>query len=424
MYIIMTITIVSTIRTEKTKLTSPPPRRVVNTPQTSREPLTQKHGPFLWMTSANPLQVNNFDGYTLRWHDDDALIASMKQLDKDLEKVGVEGAYSAFDSVIPWAFKADIWRYAVLWRYGGVYLDHECILVDNLQHVVETLQKDGSFQTCSDTMANGGIPKKLWQGFLVADAGEPILLRALRIAIDNVKNRRYPSDTLDFTGPGVLRQAAPKFEPSCSKKGWNGGKLVYNSNEKTFVKLRFHPVGSYHKAVKMHKVYKNMKIIDTEKAIANNCGIEFSRSGDKNYLDVKRTDKDIKMGLFENMRMLHQIEEESKVPLIIMHGSLIGWWWNRYSLPWDSDIDIVIEDIETFQQWLFKHPTTTQFKFNKYHPNNNHTFYKLKDDNFLLDHDKNVNHHIEHRLIHLPTGVYTDICLLYRSSDKVYLENE
>jgi hypothetical protein len=28
----------------------------------------------------------------------------------------------------------------------------------------------------------------------------------------------------------------------------------------------------------------------------------------------------------------------------IMHGSLLGWWWNRKIMPWDSDIDVQISE--------------------------------------------------------------------------------
>src|SRR5690348_13215683 len=34
-----------------------------------------------------------------------------------------EQVVEAFNSVIPGAFKSDIWRYAVLFREGGVYID-------------------------------------------------------------------------------------------------------------------------------------------------------------------------------------------------------------------------------------------------------------------------------------------------------------
>lgn len=28
----------------------------------------------------------------------------------------------------------------------------------------------------------------------------------------------------------------------------------------------------------------------------------------------------------------------------IMHGSLLGWWWNRKIMPWDSDVDVMISE--------------------------------------------------------------------------------
>lgn len=28
----------------------------------------------------------------------------------------------------------------------------------------------------------------------------------------------------------------------------------------------------------------------------------------------------------------------------IMHGSLLGWWWNRKILPWDSDVDVQVAE--------------------------------------------------------------------------------
>lgn len=28
----------------------------------------------------------------------------------------------------------------------------------------------------------------------------------------------------------------------------------------------------------------------------------------------------------------------------IMHGSLLGWWWNRRIMPWDSDIDVQVSE--------------------------------------------------------------------------------
>ncbi|KAF2458427.1 hypothetical protein BDY21DRAFT_342480 [Lineolata rhizophorae] len=28
----------------------------------------------------------------------------------------------------------------------------------------------------------------------------------------------------------------------------------------------------------------------------------------------------------------------------IMHGTLLGWWWNRRIMPWDSDADVMVSE--------------------------------------------------------------------------------
>lgn len=44
-------------------------------------------------------------------------------ISKELEKIGIHGAYRAFKMMRARAFRADIWRYMTLWHNGGVYID-------------------------------------------------------------------------------------------------------------------------------------------------------------------------------------------------------------------------------------------------------------------------------------------------------------
>ena len=156
----------------------------------------------------------------------------------------------------------------------------------------------------------------------------------------------------------------------------------------------------------------------------SNCGIEFTRPQTHVYAIVERMRGDVQKGLVANAQMLHRIQTESGVPLVIMHGSLIGWWWNQETLPWDDDIDIVLTDPKKFQMWLFSHPTRLPIPVRREHPNDKYTFYQLKDRNFAVYFDNNQNHHVEYRLIHLPTGVYTDICIMYKTYDKNVLRSK
>ena len=51
------------------------------------------------------------------------------------------------------------------------------------------------------------------------------------------------------------------------------------------------------------------------------------------------------------------------IPCIIMHGSLIGWYFGKKILPWDDDIDIVIleeyrEKLKTLNGFFVKNNNT------------------------------------------------------------------
>jgi mannosyltransferase OCH1-like enzyme len=54
---------------------------------------------------------------------DQELEESVKFLSKEMEKVGVNGAYDAFKLLRPKAFRTNIWRWMALWYYGGIYVD-------------------------------------------------------------------------------------------------------------------------------------------------------------------------------------------------------------------------------------------------------------------------------------------------------------
>jgi len=60
------------------------------------------------------------------WHffNYDETEASMRNLSALLAAEGVvEGAWEAFQSIVPFAFRADMWRAAIIWANGGIYLD-------------------------------------------------------------------------------------------------------------------------------------------------------------------------------------------------------------------------------------------------------------------------------------------------------------
>lgn len=46
----------------------------------------------------------------------------------------------------------------------------------------------------------------------------------------------------------------------------------------------------------------------------------------------------------------------------IMHGSLLGWWWNRKIMPWDSDLDVMVSEKSMYHLADYYNMTMHHFK--------------------------------------------------------------
>ena len=102
---------------------------------------------------------------------------------------------NAFDSLIPGAYKADLWRYCILYKNGGVYLDikyEPCngfnfLSLMNKEHWVLDMDKKG-----------------IYNALMICKPNNPILYEAINKIVDNVKNKFYGENALYPTGPLML----------------------------------------------------------------------------------------------------------------------------------------------------------------------------------------------------------------------------
>ena len=160
------------------------------------------------------------DWLEFHYFDDEDLAVSMVRLDQALvDHANVTGALAAFDALAPFAFKVDLWRYAMLWACGGVYADSKMRLVTDfgawVERHVKVAPTKSQVVTCVDMIGTKLDPRgetAVWQGFLLATPRSPRLLWAIEYAIANVKRRYYPHEgvlsMLYVTGPGALGRAA------------------------------------------------------------------------------------------------------------------------------------------------------------------------------------------------------------------------
>jgi mannosyltransferase OCH1-like enzyme len=85
--------------------------------------------------------------------DDDELDESMHVLSLQLAAAGViEGAFDAYSALVAPAFRVDIWRAAVVYIHGGIYLDAKMVLTSHYSTWADVHR--GTLSLCIDEPAN------------------------------------------------------------------------------------------------------------------------------------------------------------------------------------------------------------------------------------------------------------------------------
>jgi mannosyltransferase OCH1-like enzyme len=128
----------------------------------------------------------------------------------------------AFDSLIPGAYKADLWRYCVLYKNGGIYLDIKYKPLNNFRFITMTEKEHWVL----DADKNG-----VYNALMVCKPGNEILLKAINKIVENVKNKYYGNSSLEPTGPHLLAS----FFNNQEKYHFNMRHSFYSSHENRFI---------------------------------------------------------------------------------------------------------------------------------------------------------------------------------------------
>ena len=126
--------------------------------------------------------------------DDDACLTFLRK-HYDQEVV------DAYRALVPGAYRADLWRYCVLYIHGGIYLDIKYQCCDGFNLSAWT---DGP-HLCKDVRYDK-IVQGVYNACMVCPAGDPLLQRCISRVVDNVQARYYGSTQWDITGPTMMGQ--------------------------------------------------------------------------------------------------------------------------------------------------------------------------------------------------------------------------
>ena len=106
-----------------------------------------------------------------------------------------EDVLHAYDSLIPGAYKADLWRYCILFIKGGIYLDIKFIPLNGFKFINLTE---------SEHLVSDINNIDIYNAFMVCLPQNQILFKAIRQIVENVKNKFYGASCLSPTGPKLL----------------------------------------------------------------------------------------------------------------------------------------------------------------------------------------------------------------------------
>ena len=128
--------------------------------------------------------------YRVYYFDDDDVNNLMKSY-------GVK-EYSAYNKIVPGAYRADLFRYCILYKYGGCYSDIGHVMLKSFDSIIEdnelVIVKDKPYLRCT------GIHNAL----ICVTPSNEFIKQVIDKSVENIENKYYGENPLDITGPLMM----------------------------------------------------------------------------------------------------------------------------------------------------------------------------------------------------------------------------
>jgi mannosyltransferase OCH1-like enzyme len=127
-----------------------------------------------------------------------------------IDKYFDDSVLNAYDKLVPGAYKADLWRYCVLYIHGGIYLDMKMRCVGDFK-LIEIVDKE---HYVKDIESNNIEPHSfgIYNAVMIQKKKNPFLMECIQEVVKNVNNNYYGFSILYPTGPGMLGNLYQKYK--------------------------------------------------------------------------------------------------------------------------------------------------------------------------------------------------------------------
>lgn len=116
---------------------------------------------------------------------------------------------NSYDRLIPGTFKADLWRYCLMYEKGGVYLDikYQCEpgfkLIDLIENNNSKNKKSVFVREYLGVQTNMS-PEVVYTGIMITNPKNELFMKCIRKICENVESKYYGTQHTEPTGPFLV----------------------------------------------------------------------------------------------------------------------------------------------------------------------------------------------------------------------------
>lgn len=188
----------------------------------------------------------------MEWFNDRERLKLVQTFTKDI--------VDAYLSLKPGAYKADLFRLCVLYKYGGIYADAHTMPYKSLDYIlkdtIDRNEKHHFISVLDSPRFSQKISEGIHNGFIICTPRHPFIFTCINDIIENVKNKNYTSCPLGITGPVCLFKAINK---TLKRNPLDTFKYGLNKFENYSIFLLRHEAGPF------QYIYKNDTVVMCKK---------------------------------------------------------------------------------------------------------------------------------------------------------------
>ena len=181
--------------------------------------------------------------------------------------------YTAYKKLIPGAYKADFFRYCILYKYGGCYCDIGHVMLKSFDYII----RDNKLVIVKDkpTRKYYGIHNAL----ICVVPSDKFIKKLVDVTTEHIENNYYGEDPLDITGPVMMGKVFQCYYYNyCNKKLDE----KYLTNKKGMKILELVLIGYMNNI--LYIVDNDVKVINTK--FDNYREVMYTSSKKKHYSDA------------------------------------------------------------------------------------------------------------------------------------------